>query len=281
MEHKQAKEEVKQTAQLILEMALAIRQYTLEEVGPAFQNCAIKKSQPQAIPSYAAIYTFERLRKNLPNYIYKESVLNPKNPVHRASEWEVELINAFRSQKDLKVLTGNRQTRSSHFMFLAMPFVLHDKACLKCHSTSSQAPPDIVEQYGENGFGWKLDEVLGARIIMVPSAIAHEKAKNSILTLLISISCVFALIIITINLILQKSVVQPMEKLSGIAEQISFGNKFIDTFPLLKIVEFKQLMSSIQRLRISRDHTLNVLDKFEKQNSLIHLKMEDILSEPE
>ena len=281
MEHKQATEEVQQTAKLILEMAFAIRQYTFEEVGPLLKAYVKDKSLPQTIPSYAAIYTFERLKKKVSNYTYKESMLNPKNPLHKASGWEVEIINTFRENKNLNVLIGNRRTRQSDFMYLAKPLIIEDRACLNCHGELSKAPKDIVEQYSTNGFGWKLNEVLGARIISVPSSLAHQKAQKSVLTLLISISCVFALIIVTINLILKKSVVKPIMSLSVIAEQISLGKKRTDAFPKIKILEFKRLMESIQRLKISRDHTLKALNEYSKQNDDIQLKMEDLMSEPE
>jgi len=167
MEHQQAKDEVLQTARLILEMAASIRQYTIEEIAPLIN--AREAYQPQSIPSYAAIKTFTHLKHRLKQYEYKESVLNPKNPLNRATEWEVELIRIFRNQKDLDIIIGNRHTQTSDFMYLAKPMIITDHKCLKCHDTSSNAPPEIVKKYGENGFGWTMDEVLGVKIITVPT----------------------------------------------------------------------------------------------------------------
>jgi hypothetical protein len=50
----------------------------------------------------------------LERYEYKESVLNPKNPLHRTTEWEVELIRSFREQPDLKMIIGDRKTHSEN-----------------------------------------------------------------------------------------------------------------------------------------------------------------------
>jgi len=281
MEHKQAKEEVLQTAKLVLEMSLAIRQYTIDEVVPLLKNQSQTNFLPQKVPSYVAINTFKRLKNRLENFDYKENALNPKNPLNRASEWEVEIINTFRENNDLVLLNGYRNTQSANLMYLATPVKVSDQACLKCHSTSSVAPEEIVKQYGENGFGWKMNEVQGARIITVPTSLAHQKAQKSVLTLLISIICMFALIMVTINLILKKSVIQPILQLSNIAEQISFGKKNIDYFPHNKTYELNKLIASIQRLKISRNKTLNLLKHYSGEADQMHLQMNEILSEPE
>jgi protein-histidine pros-kinase len=131
MEHQQAKEEVLQTAKLLLEMVASIRQYTIEEIAPLVNDK--NGYQPQSIPAYAAIKTFAHLKHRLKQYEYKESMLNPKNPIHRAAEWEVELIRAFRNQTDLNVIIGNRHTQTSDFMYMAMPMKISDNNCLKCH----------------------------------------------------------------------------------------------------------------------------------------------------
>jgi len=280
MEHQQAKEEVLQTAKLILEMAASIRQYTIEEIVPLLKEKDVYHLQ--SIPSYAAIKTFAHLKHRLEQYDYKESVLNPKNPLNRASEWEVELIRAFRSQTDLDVIIGNRHTQTSDFMYLAKPMKITDHKCLKCHDTSSNAPPEIVKMYGENGFGWTMNEVLGVKIITVPTSLAHQKAQKSVFTLLLSIVCVFALIMVAINMMLKNSVVRPILSMAEIAEEISFGKKSVSAFPEIRIYEFKKLITAIKRLKTSRDHTLNLLNQCAGNfKESVQFNMQDVLSEPD
>jgi protein-histidine pros-kinase len=277
MEHQQAKEEVLQTAKLIMEMAASIRQYTIEEIAPLINTKEMY--QPQSIPAYAAIKTFTHLKQRLEQYEYKESVLNPKNPLHRAAEWEVELIRAFRNQTNLNMLIGNRHTQTSDFMYL-VPIKITDHKCLKCHDTSSNAPPEIVKKYGENGFGWTLNEVLGVKLITVPTSLAHQKAQKSVFTLLLSIVCVFALIMVAINMMLKKSVVRPILSMSEIAEQISFGKKSVSEFPDIRTYEFKKLIAAIKRLKTSRDHTLNLLNQCAgNRKESLQFNMQDVLSE--
>ncbi|ETR71312.1 MAG: HAMP domain-containing protein [Candidatus Magnetoglobus multicellularis str. Araruama] len=280
MEHQQARDEVLQTARLILEMAASIRQYTIEEIAPLVNT--EEMFHPQSVPAYAAISTFSHLKQRLKQYEYKESMLNPKNPIHRAAEWEVELIRAFRNETELNVIIGNRHTQTSDFLYLAMPMQLTDKKCLKCHDTSSNAPPEIVKKFGENGFGWKMNEILGVKIITVPTSLAHQKAQKSVFTLLISIICVFALIMVAINMMLKNSVVRPILSMSEIAEEISFGKKSVSAFPDIRIFEFKKLIAAIKRLKTSRDHTLNLLKQCTGTSTdPVQFNMQDVLSEPD
>jgi hypothetical protein len=48
-----------------------------------------------------------------------------------------------------------------------------DQACLTCHSTAAAAPAALIQTYGSaNGFGWKLNETIGAQILSVPNQVS-------------------------------------------------------------------------------------------------------------
>ena len=50
-----------------------------------------------------------------------------------------------------------------------------------CHSTVAAAPKTMVELYGQaNGFGWKLNEIVGAQIASVPSALPVQRANRTL-----------------------------------------------------------------------------------------------------
>jgi hypothetical protein len=51
-------------------------------------------------------------------------------------------------------------------------------SCLECHSTPDKAPPEMIKKYGNaNGFGWKLDEIIGAQVVSVPMKVPIEMAN--------------------------------------------------------------------------------------------------------
>ena len=51
------------------------------------------------------------------------------------------------------------------------PRAVVDKYCLSCHSTADNAPATLVALYGsQNGFGWKLGDVVDWRLPVIESA---------------------------------------------------------------------------------------------------------------
>jgi hypothetical protein len=128
-----------------------------------------KQFLPQTVPAYAATETLAQLRKKYPNYDYKEATLNPTNPRDRAADWEADLVNSFRNRPDSKEITGQRDTPTGPALYIAHPIRIETAACLPCHSTPDVAPASMIKVYGTaNGFGWKLNEVVGPRWCRCP-----------------------------------------------------------------------------------------------------------------
>jgi hypothetical protein len=135
---------------------------------------------PQSVPAFAATEIFAYLRGKYPEYFYKEATLNPTNPRDRAADWEADVVNQFRGNTALPEFIGTRETPTGPALFLARPIKVSNVSCLTCHSTPDKAPPEMIKLYGTaNGFGWKMDEVIGAQVVSVPVAVPLEKARTT------------------------------------------------------------------------------------------------------
>ena len=170
-----ARSQVIQQAELMIESAGSTRQYTANELAPLLETLPAHTTRflPETIPFYAATVTFDYLRKKYPEYSYKEAALNPTNLRDRAVEWEADLINYFRNHSAAKELVGERDTPTGRMLYIAHP-ITTEQACLECHSLPAQAPPAIVRTYGSvNGFGWKPNETVAAQIVSVPMSATH------------------------------------------------------------------------------------------------------------
>ncbi len=112
----------------------------------------------------------DNLREKFPDFFYKEATLNPTNPRNRSTDWETDVVNQFRAAPESAVeFISTRETPSGASLFLARPIRISNVSCPQCHSTPDQAPPEMIKLYGTaNGFGWKMDEVIGAQIASVP-----------------------------------------------------------------------------------------------------------------
>ena len=91
-----AKEEVMRNAGLMMETALAVRAYTIDEIKPQLDPMLADRFLPQTVPAYSAVETFGRLQKKYPDFSYREATLNPTNPRDRSADWETAIINGFR-----------------------------------------------------------------------------------------------------------------------------------------------------------------------------------------
>src|SRR6266853_1614325 len=132
---------------------------------------------PQSVPAFAATEIFAYLRAKYPEYFYKEATLNPTNPRDRAADWEADIVNQFRSNTALPEFIGTRDTPSGASLFLARPLKVGNVSCLNCHSTPDKAPPEMIKLYGTaNGFGWKMDEIIGAQVVSVPLSVPLQMA---------------------------------------------------------------------------------------------------------
>src|SRR5262245_2010683 len=217
-----AREEVSRNAGLMMEAALAIRSYTIEQIRPHLELQLMRVFLPQSVPAYAAAETMNTLRKKYADYGYKEATINPTNPRNRAGDWENDVIRIFRDRPDTTEIVGERDTPTGRSLYIARPIQIKNPACLTCHTTPEMAPATMVKLYGgANGFGWKLNEVVGAQIVSVPMSLPIQNARRAFLTFMGSLTAVFALAFLALNVMLARIRVRPVASRSMADAQVS------------------------------------------------------------
>ncbi|HEX7157721.1 MAG TPA: DUF3365 domain-containing protein [Edaphobacter sp.] len=245
-----ARNQVLQQAKLMMESASSTRKYTTEELKPLIATSPLNEREflPQTVPAYGATVTFARLRQKFPDYMYKEATLNPTNPQDRAVDWETDVIEDFRNKADLKEFVGERETATGTSLYLAHPIVA-EQSCLECHSVPSAAPKPMIDKYGSaNGFGWKLNETIGAQIVSVPMAVPVEIANRAFRRLMWSLVGTFAAILLVVNLVLYFLIILPVRRLSTVADRVSLGQLEGAELPVRGKDEMAQLTASFNRL---------------------------------
>lgn len=256
-----AREVVLQNARIMLETALAMRNYTVTQIRPLLAEKVRERFLPQTVPAYAATENFQFLRKKYPEYTYKEATLNPTNPRDRATDWETDLIGVFRDQTEKTEIIGERDTPSGRSLYLARPITIKSESCLTCHSTPDVAPQTMIAVYGDsNGFGWKLGETVGSQIVSVPMEVPIKLARDAFFTLLASLAGVFIVSLSVLNLMLRRIVIKPLNGLATMAEEISRGNMDVGEFAVTSKDEVGMLAESFNRMRRSLKTAMNMLD---------------------
>lgn len=256
-----ARDEIAQSARLLMDTALAARTYTSTQVNPLLETQMKYAFLPQSVPAYSATEIFNDLRSKHSEYSYKEAVLNPTNPRSRAVEWETDVITQFRNSKEATELIGDRDTPTGRSFYVARPIKIGSPACLRCHSTVEAAPKTLVDRYGPaNGFGWQLNEVVGAQIISVPTKVPLQRAQQAFTVFMGSVAAVFVAIGIVLNLMLYLMVIRPVAKLSNVADRLSLGELDVPDFERKSSDEIGVLARSISRLRTSMVQAMKMLD---------------------
>src|SRR5262245_26856658 len=175
--HKNAREEVLRNAGVMMEAALSMRSYT---VGQVRDKLVQKEDEfvPQSVPGFAATEMMNQLRKKYHDYSYTEAALKPTHPRDLAEAWEADIVKEFKGDPGRGEISGVRVTGTGPSLYLARPFRIKDPACLACHDKPEIAPVSMVKLYGsDKGFGWQLNDVIGAQVVSVPMSLPIANAN--------------------------------------------------------------------------------------------------------
>jgi HAMP domain-containing protein len=258
---KNARTQVVQQARLMMQTALATRGYTNKQIKPLLAARLAEEFLPQTVPAYSATEVFNMLRDTHPEYMYKEATLNPTNPRDRTVDWEADVVNAFRSDTKLMEIIGERDAPLGRALYLARPITILDPGCLSCHTTPEMTPASVVKRYGTaGGYGWKLNEIVGAQIVSVPMAVPLQMAVQAHRAMLVALVGVFAFILVLLNLMLWFTIIRPIRRLSQMADEVSTGNLEVPEVRLHGRDEVATLAGSFNRMRISLVKALKMLE---------------------
>jgi HAMP domain-containing protein len=255
-----AREEVAQSARLMMSVAVAVRSYTNQQIKPLLETQMIYSFLPQSVPAFSATEVLNELRKKYPSYGYKEALLNPTNPRDRAVDWEADIVNQFRNTPSQE-LYGVRESSTGSSLYFARPLTINDGACLECHSTVQAAPKPMVDVYGpSNGFGWKFHETVGAQVVSVPFEVAYGRAEKAFVTFMGSLIAVLVAIGVILNLVLWWMFIRPVSKISSLADRISLGELEAPDIEIRGRDEIHTLAESLARMRKSLAEAMHMLE---------------------
>ncbi|MBL0150151.1 MAG: DUF3365 domain-containing protein [Ideonella sp.] len=256
-----ARDEVLNSARLMMDKAVAVRAYTSKQITPLLETQMKYEFLPQSVPSYSAVEVLSALQAKHPEFAYKEATLNPTNPRDRAAGWEVDVVTQFRNTADLKEFVGQRDTPAGPSLFISRPLRITDPACLRCHSSVEAAPKTMVDKYGPaNGFGWNLNEVIGAQIMSVPMTVPLDRADRSFKVFMTALVAVFVVVGVLLNLMIWAVVVRPVTRLSALADRVSQGDMDAPEFATRSRDEIGVLADSFARMRASVVQAMKMLE---------------------
>ncbi|WP_179401399.1 c-type heme family protein [Burkholderia guangdongensis] len=248
-------------ADLMIETATAVHNYTSEQVTPLLATQIKYTFIPQSIPAYSAVESLLAIQKSIPGFSYKHAMLNPTNPRDRATDWESDVIRRLHDHPDLPEVIGERDTPSGLSLYIARPTRVDSGKCMECHSTPAAAPRTLLDKYGPaNGFNWPMHETIGAQIVSVPMSLPLEQARSVWRTFMASFAAVFVCVMIALNLMVHFLVTRRLKTLSRAADEASLGKLEDAQFPVRGGDEIASLAVSFNRMKTSLVEALRMLD---------------------
>ncbi|MEC4815316.1 MAG: DUF3365 domain-containing protein [Scytonema sp. PMC 1069.18] len=260
-----AVEQVSTKAEILIQAMNSVRNYTDSRINPLLEPRLKTDAAfiPETVPAFSAIKVFEDLSRNAAykNFFYREATLNPTNLRDKADSFEAEIVKRFRRDAKTKEISDFRQFPEGRYFFIARPLAVTRESCLQCHSTPDVAPKSLIASYGsQNGFGWKLNEIVAAQIMYVPAAQVFDSAQKSVFLLLFILISAFATILIAINFLLRRTVIERIKKMARVAEKVSTGDMSSD-FGKQSNDEIGSLAAAFNRMKHSLEIALNMLNQ--------------------
>ncbi|MDF1577927.1 MAG: DUF3365 domain-containing protein [Desulfurivibrionaceae bacterium] len=191
--------------------------------------------------------------KALLGFQFKQASLVPHHPPNKADLFEQSIIKRFQVEKKQE-LTGTVDKDGKPFYYRSRPIKMAGGDCLRCHKDPADAPKDLLELYGTDGFdaNFKSGDVFAAYMVYVPLGPAVEAAKTQAAILFAggALMTVFGLLVIYFFLDIR--IVKPLMELSARTQEVSVGRNLDKSLLSAKMKdEVETLARSIDRLRIS------------------------------
>ncbi len=251
-------------ALMLMETMNSVRSYTSDHVRPEIADRLETEFLPESVPAYSAREVFETLRGSpeYADFFYKEATLNPTNLRDKADNFESQLVSQFQNPVTPREVSGFRNIAGGDLFYIARPIQITKESCLDCHSTPAAAPASMIERYGpNNGFGWQIDEIVGAQVISVPAKTVLKAARQSLVLILGIFVIAFSLATLMVNLWLKRYVVRPLNKMAQIAEAVSMGDTASE-FTVQSEDEVGQLANAFNRMRTSLQMAMKRLERY-------------------
>jgi len=257
-----ARDQVLQQAELMMASARSTRTYTSEQIKPLLLKNPDHEINflPQTVPAFAATTIFNDMRRSYPDYSYREATLNPTNLIDRAEDWEADIIRYLADHPGDKKVVGERETPTGRYLYLAKPMTA-EASCLECHSTPDVAPAAMIKTYGrENGFGWKLNQVIAAQVVSVPMSLPIQVADKAYRSLIFFLVATFLITIVALDTALYLIVIRPLRRVSQAAHRISKGETDLPELEVRGGDEIADVTGSFNRMHVSLAKALKMLD---------------------
>ena len=207
---------------LLVDMVRSVRNVVRKETRPHF----LPKGEffPPAVSSTVMAKSVSRQFAEVqPDYYIKIASDNPLNLENLPEPLEEELLNYFRQSGETNSVVQVGVIKDKKYLVSAAPAKAKE-GCMICHGEPVKAPDAIVEKYGKiNGYYWETGSIVGATVVGVPLADVKKAAAMRGLVVVGTLTLIFGVILVSVNVMVRRTVIQPLRAMNQLAKDISQG----------------------------------------------------------
>jgi len=258
--HKSARTQVIQNARIMMQTALATRTYTNKQIKPLLAPRLAEEFLPQSVPR-----TRRRRSSTTCGRTTRSTPTRKRRSPDESARPDRGLGGRHRERvsvgPELKEIIGERDGPLGRSLYLATRSRSPIPGASRATRRRTRRPASVVKAYGTTGgFGWKLNEIIGAQLVAVPMAVPVAMAKSASKTLIATLVGVFAVTLLILNVLLSAFVIRPLKKLAQTADKVSTGDLEVPDVVVKGTDEVALLAGSFTRMRISLTKALKMLE---------------------
>ena len=209
-------EEVHAKARLVFSQIDAIQGFVREALRPRMMETHPGEFIIEAMSSsYISRQVMDRMDSDGAGHIYRRVAMGARNPSFEATPHERGLISHFRLHPEQSLWTGYDTVGGRQYYVIARP-VAFSAPCMVCHGDPADAPPQLVEMYGDRGFGQELDGIAGLDYVGVPVSDAVSHLRQSITTYFAFLIVCALIFFSSANVVFRVLVVRNLRRLTGV-----------------------------------------------------------------
>jgi len=178
-----------------------------------------------------------------------------RNLANKPDAFESEALTAFRENDE----TAYFDRFEGEFYRYTQPLFVK-KACLRCHGDPADAPPEVIEKYGDQkAFGYKVGDVRGIISVKLPDINLFGVVDSFLNPFTIGL---FLLAFLITFLFTQKILIARLQSLAQMTENIAKGN-FNQELPMdtKSKDEIMQVSHAVNMLRKSLEVAMKHMEK--------------------
>jgi len=219
---RQANAQADKELRLLVDMVRSIQGYVADHMRPYLLEKGLFHSAGfSGIVATALIA--EKFGDLQPTYYIKNVSDNPLNPKNIPQPFEKELLDRFRADRGLDEATEIGTISGRRMLVSAAPKV-SKKGCQRCHGDPAKAPEEILSSYGETyGYYYGVNDVVGLSLVGVPLEHVQTVATERSLLAIGLLTILFAIIFLSINILVRRTLVKPILEIAAGAHAISKG----------------------------------------------------------